>query len=398
MSTKVMAVNAGSSSLKFKLYQMPEEIVICSGIADRIGHDDGIFKISYDSKTKKKVIPLPDHRVAVKLLLDDLIDLQIVQSLSEIQAIGHRVVQGGKYFSDSVLFDLATAEKIESLIPLAPLHNHAHLIGYQAFKDALPDTPAVAVFDTAFHQTMVAQDYLFPIPYRYFEKYDIRRYGAHGTSHQYLGLEAEEFLPGVEHPRVISCHIGSGASITAIKDRKCVATSMGLTPLGGIMMGTRTGDIDPSVMMYACKMTGKDVYEMYQIFNHKSGMLGVSGISNDTRDIEEATEKGDERAIITNQLFARRVADYIGQYFVRLGGADIIVFSAGIGENSGYYRQLIIDEIKDALGITYDKEKNLPLRGEKALISLPDSRVKVAIIPTDEEIMIARDCVRILKL
>ncbi|MDY0399107.1 MAG: acetate/propionate family kinase [Bacilli bacterium] len=398
MSTKVMAVNAGSSSLKFKLYQMPEEIVICSGIADRIGHDDGIFKISYDSKTKKKVIPLRDHRVAVKLLLDALIDLQIVQSLSEIQAIGHRVVQGGKYFSDSVLFDLATAEKIESLIPLAPLHNHAHLIGYQAFKDALPDTPAVAVFDTAFHQTMVAQDYLFPIPYRYFEKYDIRRYGAHGTSHQYLGLEAEEFLPGVEHPRVISCHIGSGASITAIKDRKCVATSMGLTPLGGIMMGTRTGDIDPSVMMYACKMTGKDVYEMYQIFNHKSGMLGVSGISNDTRDIEEATEKGDERAIITNQLFARRVADYIGQYFVRLGGADIIVFSAGIGENSGYYRQLIIDEIKDALGITYDKEKNLPLRGEKALISLPDSRVKVAIIPTDEEIMIARDCVRILKL
>lgn len=398
MSTKVMAVNAGSSSLKFKLYQMPEEIVICSGIVDRIGHDDGIFKISYDSKTKKKVIPLPDHRVAVKLLLDALIDLQIVQSLSEIQAIGHRVVQGGKYFSDSVLFDLATAEKIESLIPLAPLHNHAHLIGYQAFKDALPDTPAVAVFDTAFHQTMVAQDYLFPIPYRYFEKYDIRRYGAHGTSHQYLGLEAEEFLPGVEHPRVISCHIGSGASITAIKDRKCVATSMGLTPLGGIMMGTRTGDIDPSVMMYACKMTGKDVYEMYQIFNHKSGMLGVSGISNDTRDIEEATEKGDERAIITNQLFARRVADYIGQYFVRLGGADIIVFSAGIGENSGYYRQLIIDEIKDALGITYDKEKNLPLRGEKALISLPDSRVKVAIIPTDEEIMIARDCVRILKL
>ncbi|HKM11050.1 MAG TPA: acetate kinase [Bacilli bacterium] len=398
MSTKVMAVNAGSSSLKFKLYQMPEEIVICSGIADRIGHDDGIFKISYDSKTKKKVIPLPDHRVAVKLLLNALIDLQIVQSLSEIQAIGHRVVQGGKYFSDSVLFDLATAEKIESLIPLAPLHNHAHLIGYQAFKDALPDTPAIAVFDTAFHQTMVAQDYLFPIPYRYFEKYDIRRYGAHGTSHQYLGLEAEEFLPGVEHPRVISCHIGSGASITAIKDRKCVATSMGLTPLGGIMMGTRTGDIDPSVMMYACKMTGKDVYEMYQIFNHKSGMLGVSGISNDTRDIEEATEKGDERAIITNQLFARRVADYIGQYFVRLGGADIIVFSAGIGENSGYYRQLIIDEIKDALGITYDKEKNLPLRGEKALISLPDSRVKVAIIPTDEEIMIARDCVRILKL
>ena len=398
MSIKVMAVNAGSSSLKFKLYQMPEEIVICSGIADRIGHDDGIFKIIYAGKTKKKVLPLPDHRIAVTLLLDALIELAIVTSLAEIEAIGHRVVQGGKYFSDSVIFDAEAAEKIESLIPLAPLHNHAHLIGYQAFKDALPNTPAVAVFDTAFHQTMEPQDYLFPIPYRYFEKYDIRRYGAHGTSHQYLALEAEEFLPGVKHPRVISCHIGSGASITAIKDRKCVATSMGLTPLGGIMMGTRTGDLDPSVMMYACKMTGKDVYEMYQIFNHKSGMLGVSGISNDTRDIEEATAQGNERAIITNQLFARRVADYIGQYFVRLGGADIIVFSAGIGENSGYYRQLIIEEIKESLGITYDQEKNLPLRGEKALISLPDSRVKVAVIPTDEEIMIARDCVRILKL
>ncbi|MGI6714276.1 MAG: acetate/propionate family kinase [Bacilli bacterium] len=398
MSVKVMAVNAGSSSLKFKLYQMPEEFVIAHGIADRIGHEDGIFQITFQGKKQRKILPLPDHRLAVKLLLEALVDLKVVADLQEIGAIGHRIVQGGKYFSDSVVFSEDAAKKIASLIPLAPLHNKAHLIGYEAFKEALPKTPTIAVFDTAFHQTMAPEDYLFPIPYEYFEKYDIRRYGAHGTSHQYLGLEASKLLPGVKHPRVISCHIGSGASITAIKDEKCVATSMGLTPLGGIMMGTRTGDLDPSVMMHACKMTGKDVFEMYRIFNHQSGLLGVSGISNDTRDLETATEKGSERAKITNALFARRTADFIGQYFIRLGGADLIVFSAGIGENSPFYRELILEEIKDGLGIVYDRELNRRIRGEQAIISLPESKIKVAIIPTDEELMIARDCMRILNL
>lgn len=398
MSVKVMAVNAGSSSLKFKLYEMPEEKVITNGIADRIGHEDGIFQITFQGEKRRKILPLPDHKVAVKLLLEALVELKIVEDLSEIEAIGHRIVQGGKYFADSVVFDDDTEQKIASLIPLAPLHNQAHLIGFKAFKEALPDTPTIAVFDTAFHQTMAPEDYLFPIPYEYFEKYDIRRYGAHGTSHQYLGLEAGKLLPGVKHPRVISCHIGSGASITAIKDGKCVATSMGLTPLGGIMMGTRTGDLDPSVMMHACKMTGKDVFEMYKIFNHQSGLLGVSGISNDTRDIEAATEKGSTRAKITNSLFARRVADFIGQYFVRLGGADIIVFSAGIGENSPFYRELILEQIKESLGIVYDQELNRAIRGKKAVISLPESKIKVAIIPTDEELMIARDCLRILNL
>lgn len=398
MSIKIMAVNAGSSSLKFKLYQMPEETIICSGIADRIGHDDGIFKISFGGQNIKKILPLPNHAVGVKLLLDALIDYKILNSLNEIGGIGHRVVQGGKYFSDSAIFNDDTEAKIASLIPLAPLHNKAHLVGFHAFKDVLPNVPAVAVFDTAFHQTMEPQDFLFPIPYEYYEQYDIRRYGAHGTSHKYLGEEAAKLIPEIAHPRVISCHIGSGASITAIRDGKCVATSMGLTPLGGIMMGTRTGDLDPSVMMYACKCTGKDVYEMYDIFNKKSGLLGVSGISNDTRDIEEATEKGNVQADITNKLFARRVADFIGQYFVRLGGADIIVFSAGIGENSGFYRELICDQIGEALGVKINRELNLPLRGKTEIISTPDSKIKVAVIPTDEEIMIARDVVRLLNL
>ena len=394
---KVMAVNAGSSSLKFKLYEMPEEKVICSGIAERIGHDDGIFQIKYNGQNDKTIVPLPDHAVAVKLLLDALIEKGIIKSLDEIKATGHRIVQGGKYFSKSAEFNDETEAKIESLIPLAPLHNGAHWVGFRAFKKVLPGVPAAAVFDTAYHQTMIEEDYIFPIPYEYSEKYDIRRYGAHGTSHNYLAIEGAKYVEGIKNPKIISCHLGSGASITAIKDGKCVATSMGLTPLGGIMMGTRTGDLDPSVFNYLVTCTGKSAEEIYQIMNKKSGYLGVSGISNDTRDVEAAAAKGDKRAILADRLFVRRIADYIGQYFVRLGGADLIIFSAGIGENSGPYRQKILDEIAPALGITYDKELNLPLRGKEALISLPDSKIKVAVIPTDEEVMIARDAYELIK-
>lgn len=394
---KVMAVNAGSSSLKFKLYEMPEEKVICSGIAERIGHDDGIFQIKYNGQNDKTIVPLPDHAVAVKLLLDALIEKGIIKSLDEIKATGHRIVQGGKYFSKSAEFNDETEAKIESLIPLAPLHNGAHLVGFRAFKKVLPGVPAAAVFDTAYHQTMIEEDYIFPIPYEYSEKYDIRRYGAHGTSHNYLAIEGAKYVEGIKNPKIISCHLGSGASITAIKDGKCVATSMGLTPLGGIMMGTRTGDLDPSVFNYLVTCTGKSAEEIYQIMNKKSGYLGVSGISNDTRDVEAAAAKGDKRAILADRLFVRRIADYIGQYYVRLGGADLIIFSAGIGENSGPYRQKILDEIAPALGITYDKELNLPLRGKEALISLPDSKIKVAVIPTDEEVMIARDAYELIK-
>jgi len=388
---KVMAVNAGSSSLKFKLYEMPEEKVLCSGNAERIGHEDAIFGIKWNGQSEKNVLPILDHARAVELVVAAMIEKGILNSMDEIVAVGHRIVQGGKYFSHSEIFNKDTEDKIESLIPLAPLHNKAHLVGFRAFKKILPNVLNVAVFDTAFHQTMEPQDYVFPIPYEFTEKYDCRRYGAHGTSHQYLSQEALKYLPGIKNPRIISCHIGSGASITAIKDGKCIATSMGLTPLGGIMMGTRTGDLDPSVMNYLCTCTGKSVEEMYQIFNKKSGFLGVSEVSNDSRDVIAACEQGNEKAILANKLFIRRVADFIGQYYVRLGGADMIIFSAGIGENSCITREQICKEIAPALGVDIDYKLNMEKRGEEVLLSTPKSKIVVAVIPTDEEVMIARD-------
>lgn len=386
-----MAVNAGSSSLKFKLYEMPEEKVLCSGNAERIGHQDAIFGIKWGDQNEKKVLPILDHAQAVQLVVDALIEKKIVKSMDEIVAVGHRIVQGGKYFSHSEIFNKDTEDKIESLIPLAPLHNKAHLVGFRAFKKILPNVLNVAVFDTAFHQTMEPQDYVFPIPYEFTTKYDCRRYGAHGTSHQYLSQEAMKYLKGIKHPRIISCHIGSGASLTAIKDGKCIATSMGLTPLGGIMMGTRTGDLDPSVMNYLCTCTGKSVEEMYQIFNKQSGFLGVSEVSNDSRDVLAACDKGDEKAILANKLFIRRIADFIGQYYVRLGGVDMIIFSAGIGENSYEIRESICREIAPALGLEIDYETNHGKRGVECVISKPNSKIVVAVIPTDEEVMIARD-------
>ena len=392
--SKVMAVNAGSSSLKYKLYDMPEEKVICSGMADKIGHDDAKFILKYNGEKIEETLPILDHTKAVALLLEALTKYGVVSSLDEIECVGHRVVQGGKYFSKSAEFDQHNADIIESLTPLDPLHAPAHITGWKAFKQALPEVPAIAVFDTAYHQTMEPEDYLFPIPYEMSEKYDCRRYGAHGTSHNYLANTAIDHYFGgkAEGTRILSCHIGSGASLCAIRDGKCVATSMGLTPLGGVMMGTRTGDLDPSVMDYLCTCTGKNVDEMYDIFNKKSGLLGVSGISNDTRDVEEAAAKGNERAILTAKLFARRVADYIGQYFVRLGGVDLIIFSAGIGENSDYFRELILKDVEEALGLKIDYAANKGLRGKEATISKPESPIKVIVLPTDEEVMIARDC------
>lgn len=393
--TKVMAVNAGSSSLKYKLFEMPEEKVLCSGLADRIGHEDGIFKINFGSEKIKKVLPIKDHAKGVELVISALKEYGIVKSLDEIKCVGHRVVQGGKYFSHSVEFDQDTEEKITKLIPLDPLHAPAHLVGFHAFKKALPEAKAIAVFDTAFHQTMEPEDYLYPIPYELSEKYDCRRYGAHGTSHEYLADTAiEHYFSGKkEGTKIISCHIGSGASLCAIKEGKCVATSMGLTPLGGVMMGTRSGDLDPSVMDYLCNATGKSVDEMYDIFNKKSGILGVSGISNDTRDVEAEYFKGNERAILTIKLFARRIADFIGQYYIRLGGCDLIIFSAGIGENGALFRKAIIDDVKEALHLTLNESVNdETFGGKEAIISGEDSAIRMVVIPTDEEVMIARDC------
>lgn len=388
---KVMAVNCGSSSVKFKLYEMPQEEVICSGIVERIGHDDAIYTIKYGADKVTVIVPAQDHGVAVKMIVDDLIAKGIIKSIDEIKAIGHRVVQGGPYFAHSEFWTEDTVAKIESLVTLAPLHNAAHLTGFRAFKSILPDVPQVAVFDTAFHQTMEPQDYTFPIPYEYTEKYLIRRYGAHGTSHKYLSEVGLKYVEGIEDPKMIICHLGSGASLTAVRHGKCVATSMGLTPLGGIAMNTRTGDMDPSVYYQIQAMTGKSNEEIFQEMNKKSGLYGVSGISNDSRDVEKAAAEGNKRAQLAIQLWARRIADYVGQYYVRLGGCDLIIFSAGIGENSCEFRELAINEFKDALGIKLDKEMNAKIRGKEAVISAPDSKIKVVVIPTDEEVMIARD-------
>lgn len=393
---KVMSVNCGSSSVKFKLYEMPEEIVICSGIVERIGHEDGIFTIKYNGEKDTVVIPVPDHGYAVKKIVDALISKNIIKSLDEIKAVGHRVVQGGSYFKESVLWNDDTVKKVESLIPLAPLHNKAHLVGYEAFKKILPEVPQIAVFDTAFHQTMEAEDYTFPIPFEYTEKYSIRRYGAHGTSHKYLSEVGEKYIPESKDKRMIICHLGSGASITATKNGKCVATSMGLTPLGGIMMNSRTGDMDPSVFYQIQAMTGKDYEAIFQEMNKKSGLLGVSGISNDSRDVANEAHKGNQRAQLAIKLWARRVADYIGEYFVRLGGCDLIIFSAGIGENAPEYRKVVLDNIHEALKVNYSDElNNKGVGGFEGLISTDDSNIKVAVIPTDEEVMIARDAYRI---
>ena len=387
---KVMTINSGSSSLKFKLYEMPEEKVLAAGNCERIGLADGIFTIKYGDKKDQTFPVFRNHEDAAKTVVNAFIEKGIIKSFDEIKAAGHRIVQGGKYFSKSAMFDEDTEEKIRSLIPLAPLHNAAHLTCFKAFKEVLPNCPMIAVFDTAFHRTMEDQDAVFPIPIELTEKYDIRRYGAHGTSHKYLAQEAMKYLEGIEHPRVISCHIGSGASITAIKDGKCVATSMGLTPLGGIMMGTRTGDMDPSVFNYVVQVTGKSAEEVYQMFNKKSGFLGVGG-SSDSRDVLAGVERGEKNCILANQIFNRRIADFIGQYYVRLGGCDLIIFSAGIGENEPRTRRDVCHLLEEALGVKIDEELNYTIHAKEALLSTPDSKIKVVVIPTDEEVMIARD-------
>lgn len=395
---KIMAVNCGSSSIKYKLFEMPEEKVICSGLVERIGHEDAHFRIKFASEKHDDYLPIKDHSFGVELILKALSKYGIVKDWEEIKAVGHRVVQGGKYFNKSAIFDDDTEEKVTKLIPLDPLHAPAHLMGYHAFKKALPNALSLAVFDTAFFCDIAPEDKLFPIPYEYTEKYDIRRYGAHGTSHNYLALKAKaDFLKDKKVRRIITCHLGSGASLSATINEKAVATSMGLTPLGGVMMGTRCGDIDPSVFNYLCSVTSLSHDEVYDMLNKKSGFLGVSGVSNDTRDVLEEAQKGNERAIVAIKLWARRVADYIGSYFIRLGGVDLIVFSGGIGENASDYRKAIYEDIKEALHLEMDEKKNEELCGIEGLISTPNSAIPMAVIPTDEELMIAKDCLKALE-
>ncbi|MEQ6377807.1 acetate kinase [Bacillaceae bacterium S4-13-58] len=393
---KILAINAGSSSLKFQLIEMPEETVITKGLVERIGLPDSIFTIEFNGEKDKIVKDLKDHGDAVKVLVSKLTSSGIIQSLDEIEGIGHRVVHGGEKFSDSVLLTDEVIKEIEDVSDLAPLHNPANLVGIQAFKEVLPNVPAVAVFDTAFHQTMPEQSYLYSLPYEYYKKYGIRKYGFHGTSHKYVSQRAAELLGRpIEQLRIISCHLGNGASIAAIEGGKSIDTSMGFTPLAGVTMGTRSGNIDPALIPYIMERTGKSAQEVMDVLNKESGMLALSGFSSDLRDIEQEASKGTERAELALEVFASRIHKYIGSYAARMHGVDAIIFTAGVGENSTVIRERVLRGL-EFMGVYWDPALN-EIRGKEVFVNYPHSPVKVIVIPTNEEVMIARDTVRIFQ-
>ncbi|MFI3284645.1 MAG: acetate kinase [Erysipelotrichaceae bacterium] len=397
MST-ILILNAGSSSVKFQLMRMPEENLIASGLVERIGLEVGGFTLSYNGNKEKLERTFNDHAEAISFVLNQFIEKGILTSLDEITAVGHRVVQGGDKFSGSVIVDDVNEQLVEDLAELAPLHNKASLIGYRSFKDILPEIKHVFVFDTAFHQTMSPESYLYPLPYEWYEKFQVRRYGAHGTSHRYVANKALETMgmPS-EGSRLLTCHLGNGASITAIKDGKSINTSMGFTPLGGIMMGTRSGNIDPAIIPYVGKKLGISAQEVIDKLNKESGMLGVSGLSSDARDVIEAAQSGDEKAQLTLSVYIDRIRDYIGAYAMQLRHIDAIVFTAGVGENSSFIRKLVIDEVRHALGIEISDELNAKNGDEHGLISTENSAIKVFVIPTNEELVIARDTYELTK-
>ena len=392
--SKIMSVNAGSSSLKFQLLEMPQEVVLASGVVERIGEETPIYTFKYDGKKiTGDLVDGNDHTTAVKTVLDLLLKYEIVKSYDEIKGVGHRIVQGGAYFNDSAVINEDVKAKIKELSQLAPLHNPAHLKGIAAMESVLPNVPSVAVFDTAFHQTMEPEAYMYPVPYEWYTENKVRKYGAHGTSHQYVAYECAKLMnKPIEELKIITCHIGNGASITAVKGGKCVDTSMGLTPLDGIPMGTRSGTLDPTVLSYMQDQKGYSMAELIKILNKESGYKGVSGISNDSRDLEEKYNS-DERAKLALDLQYKRIADYIGSYYIYMGGVDAIVFTAGIGENNYHIREDIMNRIA-VLGVKVDPVNNAK-RGEALLVSTEDSKVKVFVIPTAEELVIARDVVRL---
>lgn len=396
--SKIISVNSGSSSLKFQLFEMPDEKVLTSGQAERIGLEMGIFTIKVNGEKYTKELPIPNHKVAVDLLLEAFKEYKIVESLDEITGAGHRVVQGGSYYGESVVVDDLVVERVKELIPLAPLHNPAHLVCYEAFKEALPHLGHVFVFDTAYHQTMTEESFIFPVPYEWYTDYKVRRYGAHGTSHQYIAQRTAELMgKNVEDINVITCHLGNGASITAIKGGKCVNTSMGLSPLGGIMMGTRCGDLDPTVIYYMANQLKCTADEMEVYLNKHSGMLGVSGVSSDARDVGDAAKEGNKRAILTQEIYVNRVINVVGGYYMQLGSVDAIAFTAGLGENDTYLRGKILEALEEGMGLSIDYELNAVSRAKEIKLSKEDSKVAVYIVPTNEELVIARDTYRLLK-
>ena len=391
---KIISINAGSSSLKFQLFNMDNETVIASGLFERIGIEGSFYTIKYNGEKITEEIELTNHTDAIKVLLDKLVALNIISSLDEIEGVGHRVVQGGDKYKESVIITDEVINDIESFKDLAPLHNPAGLLGINAVKEALPNVPMVAVFDTAFHQTMPKASYVYPVPYSWYSDYKVRKYGFHGTSHRYIALKTQEIL-GRDDLKIISCHLGSGGSITAIENGKSIDTTMGFTPLAGIMMGTRSGDIDPSIIPYVMEKEGKNAGEIVDDLNKKSGLLGISEASPDWRDIQKGVSEGDEKCLLAEEKYIKRVVAYIAQYYVLLNKADVIVFTAGMGENSVTLRKQVIDKLS-ALGIKLDEEAN-NTSGEIRKISADDSSTLVYVIPTDEELMIAKDTLKLVQ-
>ncbi|KRN59372.1 acetate/propionate family kinase [Limosilactobacillus secaliphilus] len=395
--SKTIAVNAGSSTVKFKLFDMPSEKVVAEGLIERIGLKQGHAKIEYgDNQVHEDNRPFKNHGEAVSYLLDQLINLKIVQDYNEITAVGHRVVAGGEFFKDSAVIDDDVMKKIGELAEYAPLHNPAELEGIKAFKKVLPDAFAVAVFDTSFHADMPKMNALYSVPYEWYEKYGARKYGAHGTSHRYVAGRAAKMLnKPLSDLKLITCHLGAGASITAIKGGKSFDTSMGFSPLAGITMATRSGDVDPSLVNFMEHKLDISSDEMIDILNHKSGLLGISGVSSDMRDVEKAAKEGNQRAQLAIDKDVNSVVKYIGSYVAEMDGVDAIAFTAGVGENDMSFREKVASRLS-FFGVKIDHDKN-NVRGEERVISTPDSKVKVLLIPTNEELMIVRDIERLKK-
>ncbi|MDY5768213.1 MAG: acetate kinase [Alloprevotella sp.] len=395
---KILVINCGSSSIKYKLYEMDTRSVLAAGGIEKIGLEGSFLKTKINGETKIIESPCPTHTEGIKLMFDTLLhpEYGAIQSLDEISAAGHRIVAGGRFTKSMVVTD-EMLEEWKQYMELAPLHSEAHLKGYVAVKQMLPELPQVFVFDTAFHQTMPAEAYLYAVPYEYYEKHNIRRWGAHGTSHRFVTARVCEVL-GVkpEEVNIITCHIGNGASITAVKQGKCVDTSMGLTPLEGLMMGTRSGDVDPSAVLSIMQKEGFTPDQMSDVLNKKSGVLGISGVSSDIREVENAIAEGNERARLAMAIYDYRIKKYIGAYAAAMGGVDVIVFTAGVGEHQWDVRQASTEGL-EFLGVKIDQEKNRKNFGEEEVISTPDSRVKVVVVPTDEELLIASDTLDLVK-
>lgn len=397
-SMKILVLNCGSSSIKYALYNMDDKSIMTSGGAERVGQSGSFVKVKLPGGGKRQIMhDIPEHTEGVKFILSLLTDAEIgvIKSLGEIDAVGHRMVHGGEKFNRSVVLTDEVLKVFEECSDLAPLHNPANLKGVNAVKELMPGLPQVGVFDTAFHQTMPAKAYMYAIPYELYEKYGVRRYGFHGTSHRYVSARACEYLGiPVEGTRMVTCHIGNGGSIAAVVDGKCIDTSMGLTPLEGLMMGTRSGDIDGGAVAFIGKKLGLDADGVSDLLNKKSGVAGLTGGSSDMRDLESAAMAGDARARLAQDMYFYRIKKYIGAYAAAMGGLDVIVFTAGVGENQPSMRSEVCKDM-EFLGVKFDEERN-KVRGEEALISADDSKVKVVVIPTDEELMIATDTMNLL--